>query len=79
MTLLAAFQTQLYRYSGQDDIAVGSPIANRNREELEGTDRVFRQHAGDANEAGRESELQGAVAPGAGSGAGGLCAPGRAV
>jgi hypothetical protein len=26
MTLLAAFQTLLYRYTGQDDIAVGSPI-----------------------------------------------------
>ena len=36
MTLLAAFQTLLYRYTGQDDIAVGSPIANRHRHELEG-------------------------------------------
>jgi amino acid adenylation domain-containing protein len=36
MTLLAAFQTLLLRYSGQDDIAVGSPIANRNRVEVEG-------------------------------------------
>jgi len=36
MTLLAAFQTLLYRYSGQEDICVGSPIANRNRSELEG-------------------------------------------
>ena len=36
MTLLAAFQTQLHRYSGQEDIAVGSPIANRSRTELEG-------------------------------------------
>ena len=36
MTLLAAFQTQLHRYSGQEDIAVGSAIANRSREELEG-------------------------------------------
>ncbi|MDZ7342104.1 MAG: non-ribosomal peptide synthase/polyketide synthase, partial [candidate division KSB1 bacterium] len=35
MTLLAAFQTLMYRYSGQDDIAVGSPIANRTRAELE--------------------------------------------
>ena len=35
MTLLAAFQTLLYRYTGQTDIAVGSPIANRNRSELE--------------------------------------------
>lgn len=36
MTLLAAFQTLLHRYSGQTDIAIGSPIANRHRSELEG-------------------------------------------
>ena len=36
MTLLAAFQTLLYRYTGQEDIAVGSPIAGRNRQEIEG-------------------------------------------
>jgi aspartate racemase len=36
MTLLAAFQTLLHRYTGQDDILVGTPIANRNRVELEG-------------------------------------------
>lgn len=35
MTLLAAFQTLLYRYTGQEDIAVGSPIANRRRRETE--------------------------------------------
>ncbi len=35
MTLLAAFQTLLARYSGQEDIAVGSPIANRTLTELE--------------------------------------------
>jgi non-ribosomal peptide synthetase component F len=35
MTLLAAYQTLLYRYSGQEDISVGSPIANRNRAEIE--------------------------------------------
>ncbi|MBE9120010.1 amino acid adenylation domain-containing protein [Tychonema sp. LEGE 07199] len=35
MTLLAAFQTLLYRYSQQTDIVVGSPIANRNRSEIE--------------------------------------------
>ncbi|PYS20676.1 MAG: hypothetical protein DMF72_20290 [Acidobacteria bacterium] len=33
MTLLAAFQTLLHRYSGQDDIVVGSPIANRTQAE----------------------------------------------
>ncbi|HEX8921031.1 MAG TPA: condensation domain-containing protein, partial [Pyrinomonadaceae bacterium] len=36
MTLLAAFQTLLGRYSGQTDIVVGSPVANRNRAETEG-------------------------------------------
>lgn len=35
MTLLAAFQTLLYRYSGQEDLVVGSPIAGRNRVETE--------------------------------------------
>ena len=36
MTLLAAFYVLLYRYSGQEDVVVGSPIANRNRTEIEG-------------------------------------------
>ncbi|RAM53131.1 MAG: non-ribosomal peptide synthetase [Hapalosiphonaceae cyanobacterium JJU2] len=36
MTLLAAFDTLLYRYTGQEDILVGSPIANRDRSEIEG-------------------------------------------
>jgi amino acid adenylation domain-containing protein/non-ribosomal peptide synthase protein (TIGR01720 family) len=36
MTLLAAFQVLLARYSEQDDIAVGTTVANRTRAELEG-------------------------------------------
>ncbi|HKG80667.1 MAG TPA: condensation domain-containing protein, partial [Pyrinomonadaceae bacterium] len=35
MTLLAAFNVLLSRYSRQQDILVGSPIANRNRAEIE--------------------------------------------
>jgi acyl carrier protein len=35
MTLLAAFQVLLYRYTGQEDIVVGSPIANRHYKETE--------------------------------------------
>ncbi|HYK04977.1 MAG TPA: amino acid adenylation domain-containing protein [Thermoanaerobaculia bacterium] len=35
MTLLAAFDVLLSRYSGQTDIAVGTPVANRTRPELE--------------------------------------------
>ena len=41
MTLLAAFQVLLCRYSGQEDIVVGSPIANRNRTEVEGVIGFF--------------------------------------
>ncbi|BAY78058.1 McnC protein [Nostoc linckia NIES-25] len=36
ITLLAAFKVLLYRYTQQEDIAIGSPIANRNRSEIEG-------------------------------------------
>jgi amino acid adenylation domain-containing protein/FkbH-like protein len=35
-TLLAAFKLLLHRYSGQDDVIVGSPIAGRNHTEVEG-------------------------------------------
>ncbi|WP_409285766.1 amino acid adenylation domain-containing protein, partial [Pseudomonas protegens] len=36
MLLLGAFNVLLHRYTGQDDIRVGVPIANRNRAEVEG-------------------------------------------
>ena len=36
MILLTAFQSLLYHYSGQEDFVIGSPIANRNRSEIEG-------------------------------------------
>ena len=36
IVLLAAFEALLFRWSGQDDFAVGTAIAGRNREELEG-------------------------------------------
>jgi len=36
MILLSGLQILLKRYSGQDDIVVGSPIANRNQQEIEG-------------------------------------------
>jgi len=35
MTLLAAFNILLYRYTGQEDIVIGSPIANRNSTQIE--------------------------------------------
>ncbi len=36
MTLLAGFQALLGRLTGQDDVAVGTPVANRTRPEIEG-------------------------------------------
>ena len=36
MVLLACFDVFLYRYSNHDDIVVGTPIANRHYQELEG-------------------------------------------
>lgn len=41
MSLLAAFNVLLYRYTNQEDILIGSPIANRNRAELEGMLGLF--------------------------------------
>jgi amino acid adenylation domain-containing protein len=41
MTLLAAFQTLLSRYTGSEDLVIGSAIANRNRAEIEGLIGVF--------------------------------------
>lgn len=35
MVLLAAFKTLLYRYTGQEDIVIGTPVANRKRVEIE--------------------------------------------
>jgi len=35
MTLLAAYQTLIFRYTGQEDVLVGTPIANRTRAEIE--------------------------------------------
>lgn len=41
MTLLAAFQVLLMRYSNQDRIVVGTSIANRTRSEVEGLIGIF--------------------------------------
>ena len=45
MVLLAAYATLLHRYSGDDDIVIGTPFAGRNRSELEGDDRLLHQSA----------------------------------
>jgi amino acid adenylation domain-containing protein len=44
MTLLTAFQALLSRYTGQQDIVVGTDVANRNRVETEGLIGIFLNH-----------------------------------
>src|SRR5262249_2991440 len=41
MTLLGAFKTLLYRYSDREEVIVGSPIAGRNRTEVENLIGLF--------------------------------------
>src|SRR5262249_10956654 len=41
MTLLAAFETLIHRYTGQEDLVVGSPTVGRNQVETEGLIGVF--------------------------------------
>ena len=41
MTLLAGWQILLWRYTGETDIVVGTPIANRRRRELESLNGFF--------------------------------------
>jgi amino acid adenylation domain-containing protein len=41
MVLLAAFYALLHRYTGQNDLVVGTPIANRNRPEVENLMGLF--------------------------------------
>jgi amino acid adenylation domain-containing protein len=41
MVLMAAFKVLLLRYTGQQDMLVGTPIANRNRREVEGLIGLF--------------------------------------
>ena len=79
MTLLAAFKILLHSYTSQDDIIVGTPIANRNRLETRGADWILRQHAGSAHRPFRRSRFSGALAPRAGSLSGGICPSGPAL
>ena len=41
MTLLAAFKVLLYSYTDQDDLCIGTLVANRQRQEVEGLIGLF--------------------------------------
>ena len=49
MTALACFQILLSRYSGQEEIVIGTPVAGQEEAGVGGVDRIFRQYAGAAS------------------------------
>jgi len=79
MALLAGFQLLLSRYTGQQDIAVGSPIAGRTRTDTDNLIGFLREHAGVAEPDERDDELPGLAGAGAGEDAGSVRTPGGAV
>ena len=79
MTLLAAFQVLLHRYSGQEDIAVGTPIAGRAAHRTRGADWLLRQHAGTALQPRGQSRIHRVARTGARDRAGRLHASGSTL
>ena len=79
MTLLAAFKVLLLRYSGEEDLVVGSPIAGRNRLEIEGIDRIFCEHIGTADKSVRKSDIPGVTRARTGDRAWRLCLSGSSL
>ena len=79
MTLMAAFKVILMRYSGQEDVSVGTPIANRTRREVEGLIGFFVNTLVMRTDLSGESEFQGVGQERERGGAGGVCASGIAV
>src|SRR5262249_9163627 len=58
MTLLAGFKVLLHRYTGQEDISVGTPIANRRGRELEGLIGFFVNTLVMRSEIGGEEDIE---------------------
>ena len=63
MTLLAAFAELLHRYSGQEDLVVGTPIAGRGRARDRRADRLLPQHPRPARRPLRRSRVRRAAGP----------------
>ena len=74
MTLLAGWAALLGRLSGQEDVVIGTPVANRGRSGDRRADRVFREHAGAAGGSVGSADGRGAAGAGEGAGAGGAAA-----
>ena len=79
MTLLAAFKVLLYRYTGQDDVIVGSPIANRPQTETESIIGFFLNNLALRSDLSGNPSFREALARVQNNGARSLRAPGCAV
>ena len=79
MVLLAACKVMLYRYTGQNDICVGSPIANRQYEETEGLIGMFVNTLALRSRVEGEETIHGTVGPGQSDVSGGVRASGCSV
>jgi hypothetical protein len=79
MTLLAAMQTLLCRYTGQSDVVVGSPHRQSQPHGHRGADRLLCQHAGAARRPLGQPELCRAACAHQGGCVGGIRASGPAV
>ena len=79
MTVLAAFMVLLGRYTGMDDVVVGTPVANRDRAETEDLIGFFVNTLVMRADLSGDPSFSGAAGPGPGDGAGGLRASGPAV
>ena len=63
MTLLAAFQVLLHRYTGQDDVVVGTHDRRPHPRRARAADRLLRQHPGAAHRPRRRPHLPRAARP----------------
>ncbi|MCP4653919.1 MAG: AMP-binding protein, partial [bacterium] len=58
MTMLAVFQTLLFRYTGQTALTIGSPVAGRTRPEVEALIGVFINNLALASDLGRDPDFR---------------------
>ena len=79
MLLLGALQVLLYRYTGEEDLPVGSAVANRNLPEVEGVVGFFANNIVLRGNVGGNPTVRELLAAGARDGAERLRAPGHAV
>ena len=79
MTLLAGWGALLTRLSGQEDMVIGTPVANRGRVEIEGLIGFFVNTLALRLDVSGSPTCRGAAGASEGAGAGGAAEPGHTV